>query len=69
LYFLAPAIDYSLVVAIDSLHRNSAFEGQIVPGENLFMGVESGYTVSSGEYVLDVSSDCVWSVTVSMTRS
>ncbi len=53
----------------DGRQVNSAFEGQVVPGENLFTGVESGYTVSSGEYVLDISSDCVWSVTVSMTRS
>ncbi len=53
----------------DRRQVNSAFEGQVVPGENLFTGVESRYTVSSGEYVLDISSDCVWSVTVSMTRS
>ena len=47
----------------DGRQVNSGFEGQVVPGENLFTGVESGYTVSSGEYVLDISSDCVWSVT------
>ena len=53
----------------DGRQVNSAFEGQIAPGENLFTGVESGYTVSSGEYVLDVSSGCVWSVIVSLTHS
>jgi len=53
----------------DGRQVNGAFEGQVVPGENLFAGVENGYSVSSGEYVLDIRSDCVWSVTVSMTRS
>jgi hypothetical protein len=53
----------------DGRQVNGAFEGQVVPGENLFTGVENGYSVSSGEYVLDIFSDCVSSVTVSMSHS
>jgi hypothetical protein len=40
------------------------FEGQIVPGEDLFTGKQGGYSVPSGQYVLDITSDCVWTVTV-----
>ena len=40
------------------------FEGQIVPGENLFSGTQDGYTLPAGDYELEVNSDCAWQVTV-----
>jgi hypothetical protein len=48
----------------DGRQAYGTFEGQIVPGEDLFTGKQGGYSVPSGQYVLDISSDCVWTVTV-----
>jgi hypothetical protein len=40
------------------------FEDQVVPGEDRFSGHADGFKVPSGEYVLEVRSDCRWTVTL-----
>lgn len=68
---LPSGIGCSLRVSLqttDGRQVNGTFEGQVVPGENLFAGAENGYSLGSGEYVLDIRSDCVWTVRVVMTQ-
>ena len=38
-----------------------------MPGESLFTGAGTGFSVPSGEYVLDIRSDRVWTVTILTT--
>jgi hypothetical protein len=48
---------------------NAAFEGEVVPGANLFSGAERGYNLPAGEYLMDVRTDCIWTVTLVLTQS
>jgi len=48
----------------DGRRTYDTFEGQIVPGENLFTGTQGGYSVLSGDYIVDVNSDRAWTITV-----
>lgn len=38
------------------------FEDQVVPGEDRFSGRVDSFHVPSGDYILDVRSDCRWTV-------
>ena len=45
-----------------------AFEGQVVPGEDVFSGSTDALSLASGDYVVEMSSDCVWELSVLQSR-
>jgi hypothetical protein len=54
---------------IDGRKVVGTFEGQVVPGENLFSGSQDGYVLPPGDYEIEINSDCAWQVTVLTVRS